>query len=137
LLRYLIIGGEAGLIIWLLLPFIAGVPGVMLAVPQAPDLQALGESVTETLSPLDDLWLVPVHAGQHCVQSLGLNGRPALWLNHAVTVGLPILTGALGGLAAFGLTCLIRRDRRPRGRDPGQIPPPDENSPNVPHPVDH
>ncbi|MFO8080112.1 MAG: hypothetical protein R6V07_07375 [Armatimonadota bacterium] len=131
--RYILLGGEAGFIIWMAFQVIL-MPARFMMDAEDERLAAIGTWVDATTAPLEEIWNVPLEITLYCVEGLGFSEGFSEWLGSALMFLIPATAGALAGLALYGLTCLPQRRREPprSGSPPAAVDPA-----NIPRPVNH
>jgi len=132
MLRYIILGAEAGFLIWMGF-FLIEIPVHFMMDADDARIAAVGTWVDDMTAPLEEVWDLPLRAAMYCVKELGFSEGFAEWLGSTLMFAIPATAGALVGLAVYGLTVLIQRRREP----PRSSSPPAEVDPaNIPRPVD-
>lgn len=132
MLRYIILGAEAGFLLWMAF-FLIQIPVHFMMDAEDARLVAIGTWIDATTEPLEAIMNIPLQAALYCVQSLGFSQGFAEWLGSTLMFVIPATAGALVGLALYGLIRLVQRRREPPR---GSSPPADIDPANIPRPVE-
>lgn len=131
--RYLIVGANAGLVSWIAFPILLSMPSFALSVWGDESLRQTADQLDTALEPAYKVWRIPTEIAHTAINRIDPPVRWVhAWVASVINFGLPMLAGALMGLAAFGIVRLIRRlggrhsPDRPatHGPDPSDLPRP-------------
>jgi len=130
MLRYIVLGAEAGFLIWMGF-FLIDIPVHFMMEAEDARIAAIGTWADATTEPLEAIMNIPLEVALYCVEGLGFSEGFAEWLGGFLMFAIPATTGALVGVALYGLTRLVKRrrvpprsDARPADIDPASIPRP-------------